>query len=756
MKKKLLIPVIIIIQIIIVVVCIVSVAKKESVQLHFGIQDYVFDAGVVSDEGIYVDKEYAEGLSGIYTVPVVLPEGNYQITFCYEAEDSHCTYEFIENGYPYYAFEYDRGLTLQTNNNEQTAFLKTATDAENFQIKILYDGQGSLLLKDIELTSVKEASYFEVLHLVLFFVILDLFLWILYQKYYKKNIESNGKSMFLPVFVIGLLASLPLFSDYLIQGHDLSFHLLRIEGIKEALLSGQFPVRIHPVQFEGYGYATGVYYPELFLYLPALMRLLNFRVMDAYKFFLFLLNMTTAGISYFSFKKMCNSPKAGLCGSALYTLSLYRMINVYYRSALGESIAMAFIPLVFLGIYEILVSNKEDRVIRRQGMLSLTVGLTGILQSHILSCEMIGIVCAFLAVIYLKKIMKQGRWLNLITCGAFTLLLNLWFLVPFLMSMRENIMVKASAGDIAGQALNPVQIFFPLADVTGSNENLLNGMAAEMPFGIGFAVTMSILIIALGIHNWYKKDAKMRCGFGVVCFGLGFVTLWMTTTWFPWLQIDEIGGLFAKVLNMVQYPWRYIGLATILFVMAILFYIKDTEDEKVKNGIGIVLMTIAVFSSCMFAQKLYQNDNVYRVYQEEGVKNLTFGATEYLYNGTKTENIISTDELVEMQPIITSFEKSGTNMVLSVNNNSEDAQICYLPVFYYPSYVAYDTNSKEMIALERAVNSNNVIQLMIPAGYQGDICIDVKDPVLWQVTNWISLISVLGMIFFFRKKKIKH
>ena len=751
MKKKIIISVIVLIQIIILILSFVLGFRREPVQIQFNSTDFLYDAGNIIDDEIYIDENDTDTVAGIYTLPMSLSKGTYKITFFYEAGEDNCTYDFVEAGYPYYAFEFDRNLSLNYTENVQTAYLKVAAQADNFQVKILYNGQGSFSLKGIEVVSVNSAVYCELLQLVIFIVLADILLWVLYKKS-QKVIFTGEKSAFLPVFLVGILASLPLFSDYLIQGHDLSFHLLRIEGIKDALLSGQFPVRIHPVQFDGYGYATAIYYPEIFLYFPAILRMLGYSVMDAYKIFLFSMNMVTAGIAYFSFSKICDSKRAGICGSVLYTLSLYRLINVYFRSALGESLAMTFIPLVMLGIFYILMSDGKEREKRRKGILSVTVGLTGILQSHILSCEMIGLVCVILAVVYFGKIIKQRRWLDIIISGVFTLMLNIWFLVPFLLSMRENIMVKASSDDIAGQALNPVQLFFPLSEVAGSNENLLNGMADEMPFGIGFVMTLSILIIILGMHNWRTKDYKVRFGFGFVCFILGLTCLWMTTTWFPWIQVNEIGGLVAKIMNIVQYPWRYIGPATILLIVAILFFIKDTENKKIQNIIGLVLMIIAVLTSCLFAQKLYENGAVYRVYNEEGVENLTFGATEYLYNGTQVENIIPADELIEMQTHITSFVKTGSNMDISINNATQDAKVCYLPAFYYPSYVAYDVNTNEKIILERALNGNNIIQFTVPAGYQGSIHVRVQDSVLWQCSNWISLISLVLIFCFFRKE----
>ena len=38
--------------------------------------------------------------------------------------------------------------------------------------------------------------------------------------------------------VIILMASIPLFNNYLIRGHDIYFHLMRIEGLAQGLRAG--------------------------------------------------------------------------------------------------------------------------------------------------------------------------------------------------------------------------------------------------------------------------------------------------------------------------------------------------------------------------------------------------------------------------------------------------------------------------------------------------------------------------------------
>ena len=65
------------------------------------------------------------------------------------------------------------------------------------------------------------------------------------------------------------------------NGADWSFHLSRIEGIANGLREGQFPVRVYSMAKDGYGYAPSLFYGELLLYFPAVLRLLGMSVQGA-------------------------------------------------------------------------------------------------------------------------------------------------------------------------------------------------------------------------------------------------------------------------------------------------------------------------------------------------------------------------------------------------------------------------------------------------------------------------------------------
>ena len=89
-----------------------------------------------------------------------------------------------------------------------------------------------------------------------------------------------------------------------LQGADWSFHLSRIEGIAQGLREGQFPVRVYSIAKDGYGYAPSLFYGELLLYFPAVLRLLGMSVQGAYHTYLLALQLLTAGIAFFSLRQI--------------------------------------------------------------------------------------------------------------------------------------------------------------------------------------------------------------------------------------------------------------------------------------------------------------------------------------------------------------------------------------------------------------------------------------------------------------------
>ena len=200
--------------------------------------------------------------------------------------------------------------------------------------------------------------------------------------------------------MIVIVASVPAFRNAVYDGHDLSFHLGRIQTIAEGLQEGQFPVRYDTNAWNGYGYISSIMYGNIFLYIPAVLYILGMPVFRAFNIYVVLVYVVTVGISYYSFKRLFNDSYWGIIATLLYTLVGYRIMNVYLRTAVGEFSAMAFLPLYVYGLYLIYQKGR---------CIPFIIATTGLIQTHILTTEMVAVFTLLFVVINIKEIKECNQ-----------------------------------------------------------------------------------------------------------------------------------------------------------------------------------------------------------------------------------------------------------------------------------------------------------------------------------------------------------
>ena len=255
-----------------------------------------------------------------------------------------------------------------------------------------------------------------------------------------KNRKFKRSFEVLSIFVIGFTASLGLLENYILYGHDLAFHLFRIEGLKEGLLAGSFPVKMQPGWFNGWGYPPSVMYGDLLLYFPALLRLVGVSVQNAYKCYISVVNLATAAIAYYCFYQISRKKAAAVFGSCLYTLFPYRLCCIYVRAAVGEYSAMMFLPLALLGFWYAFEKDGREKITGDK-LLAPVIGFSGLLQTHVLTCFLTAFMILLFCVLRIKKVFNKNVMGYLLKIAVVTLALNLWFLVPFFHYMGEELMV---------------------------------------------------------------------------------------------------------------------------------------------------------------------------------------------------------------------------------------------------------------------------------------------------------------------------
>ena len=741
--------------VILAAVCLIRMAQPVKVwnfegdQLELAGDAIHFEANVIDGNapGWYVDNSMEYGEVFAQTPAIDLPAGSYEVTIRYQGEGSGSNYSFASAVDTWRVLLGREGEKLESGRTGIVLESCYTWPVDGFRVKISYGGEGYLILNGIEIhqTRALERS-------LLFLIAAAAFIWtgFVWLKGYpevrKRAVWGIG---------IALAATIPILMPYLYQSYDLPFHLLRIEGIAEGLREGQFPVRIQPQWMNGYGYPVSVFYGDGILALAGILRWIGFPLQLSYKFYVFIINFLTFYIAAYCFEKIVKDEKIALTGGVLYTLAPYRLMNIYVRDAVGEFTAQTFLPLIFVGAWEILCDGDKRK---KRGWLLLAAGMTGIIQCHILSCEIVVIMLGITCLVCWKKTFTKHGLLEFGKATAATAALNLFFLIPFLDYMREDWRVNSQGygGPIqtAGAFGSQLLAVFPNGNL--GNFSVVEGLTEgrERTFAVG---TVLIFALVLFLANWKKHekdDALDRLG--RYCCISGIVLLFMSTMWFPWNTLYEMSDILALLTSRLQFPWRVLGAGTLVLTVLACIMLKRWMLWNGKQAFvpGIVMLGLTAIAAGYFYESLSAEKTYAYVADVESLGTFELGNAEYLPIGLNEdpENFPEGKIWADSDVIVTTHEKSGTHYLLNCANTSSQERAVELPMTYYRGYVARDAQTGGDILVGSGENCR--IRLTLAGNYSGTVRVWFQEPLVWRISEVISLISVICFIvWLFRGKR---
>ncbi|MCM1568086.1 MAG: hypothetical protein NC081_01415 [Roseburia sp.] len=655
-------------------------------------------------------------------------------------------------------------------------------NTDKMQFTVSYSGEGSLQTGNITITETNQL-WSMLLTILLFFGSLLLFLYMarLYDRKY--GISREKKTAFTGLFLICVLACTPYLLGVSISGADLTYHLLRIEGVKDGLLSGQFPVRLEPEWLYGHGYANGVYYCNALLYFPAILRLLGFTVTASYNLYGIALTIATAWISWYCFSRIFQNAKIGLLSSGLYTLSLFRISRLVIISAVGEGSALVFLPLILYGFYRVFCENPYAPSYK-SACLPLAFGFAGIIQTHVLTCEMTGLLTLLLCLLCIPKVFHRKRFLALFKGAFWALLLSAWYLVPFLdyyLTQPANIKF-ASARTIQSNGLPFSELatfFWDDTKVRGLYSVSL-GLVLLLAF-LPFAV-ISVYRIYIGVKGSHQRflqssqpseeEHPSLHRLAGLCFLFALLTLLFSLDFFPWDRLQSLSPLLASLISSLQFPFRFLGWTTVCLI-ALWGYCIWWLEKQGKKTLGQLCCLFLLFS--LLTSGLYTLNHInrdhqrYTIYNEEGMGFGYISGAEYLIHGTDQSLLTFEDPAFSDGILLSDYQKDYLDITLHCVNSSSQEGYIDLPLLLYKGYRAYATqNAGQKLPLEITYGNNNLVRILIPAGFEGQLRVCFVSPVYWRIAEVLSLLSLILLLWqilshtlarqglFPRRKEAKH
>ena len=377
-----------------------------------------------------------------------------------------------------------------------------------------------------------------------------------------KEKKYTNQTVILISFLISIVSILPMFffRDKL-YGDDIVFHINRLLSLDTVWKS--------PINFTtngGTGQLINTFYPWLTYYPIFIIYKLTQSVFVAWMSFQFLVRFVTCLLSFYGLRLLNYSDKQVMIFVTFYLFSGYFLHNSYYRAAVGETLAMIFLPLVFVGVRLITFGDYKKWWV-------LTLGMLGLVYSHVLSV-LLASVGIFFAVVTSFWIWdnKKERVLGFLKATLVTLSMSLAFFVPMIEQFKYVTLRTTFKPLLSKTALS-------LAD----NWELILKSDLRTP-SVNLLYLLGLLL-SLIFAKRFVKDKEAR-----IYLFISFVLAFLTLNSFPWqflqaessvqpsisLEIMEFCSAFLQ-FSFGEYLRKYFykGIDNTCLVRSLSKYVSD-------------------------------------------------------------------------------------------------------------------------------------------------------------------------------------
>ena len=545
--------------------------------------------------------------------------------------------------------------------------------------------------------------------------------------------DRKNQTVSLVFLITMLIACAPLISRYCINGHDLEYHLLRIESLKEGIRIGKPFLRVNTLFFGNAGYASSMFYPDFLLYIPTFLRVLGISINASYHIYVAICIILCYIFTYLSVKHMTGSSYGALIAAVTLTLSQYHLDDIYVRSAAGEYTAFIFIPVMVCGIYNVIFEKMDKPQL-------FIAGYGGLLLTHTSTFAMCTLFGFAVFVIYIKRIFSDKKVLiKLAVSVIVTLLLTCFYWLPMLEQFMDTTFYVSTPW------MQPKDEAVKFLSIFGSSFPALG------------SVCVLILIPRIFIR---RKNSRTYIAYADILILAGALFAFLSCDILPWARI-------GKYLSFIQFPWRFFIMSSVLFSMAagLIFSVLIGKDEDTGNiwelkvseeGTGVnagavILILILIINGISGFSILNRNSQGYYDYSDDYYSYVPYTANviagEWLPERVKDKETLIDDSLVMVSDKgdKLDFIREGNTIAADINGDFGYADV---PFIYYLGYRAeLKKNDGSRTRLKVTGEGNNgMCRVYLNDCGQGRLKVYYGGTLLSHLSSYVSLICLIAVI----------
>ena len=525
------------------------------------------------------------------------------------------------------------------------------------------------------------------------------------------------------IFVVLFLALAPLILPFLKSGyfptHDGEWAVIRLVEMNREVKDLQIPPRFAGYLNHGYGYPLFLFtYPFPF-YVAEAFHVAGFGFVDSIKI-VFVLSIIGSACTMYLFGNFLWGKNGAIIATLFYLYDPYRLINLYTRGSIGESLAFVWYPLLaFLGAHMI-----QKQSFRYVGLFAFVLGI--LITTHNVSALLfLPVLMMYLGFVFLNT--KKYTVQKLFLWGSGVLLgfgVACYFWLPALLEQKYTILTSG--------ILQQFDRFLTFSEVLFGI-----GIGREYPLMLGPFMIVGVLIV-LFFSLKEKKDIFLLGAIGV----LGVILFLMT-------PFSKVVWNNMPILSSVDFAWRYLGTGS--FMVAILIgFLGVFKNMRYLIVATLLFLGLAFSSVSLFPKSTINYGDAY--YETNDGTTTAFDELMPVWVLEKAKNIWSEKVVVQQGEGTIAIEENRSQKLIFISSFQTDGLV-EVNTLYFPGWRMFIDDREVKPGIHQ---TRGTMEVAISEGVHR-VRVEFHNTPIRTLANGISLISIVigGSFVLLHMKKQK-
>lgn len=390
-------------------------------------------------------------------------------------------------------------------------------------------------------------------------------------------IKKNNKIIiYIILILIAIIPCTIMFKKGYVWCHDNAFHYAQIQDLYDSIRSGNFNYYLNYETANYLGVGVRLMYGSFSHLITALIGIIitpfGMSLTAAMKIVIMISMIISSIYTYKLVYKITNSQASSILSSTIFVLFPYRFCLIYVRNAYAETLALSIVPIVFLGVYEI-IHNYSSSL---KPYFRTIIGMTLLILTHNITAFYTAIFVIIYALCSFNKLYRHLKdkyfYLNIICSLIFILALSSWFLLPLLESKRtglyrvfDSVAMRTSLDAVISSSKSSMAYF-----TCGLNFKYLNNLFIFSLLGISLSASIAFLSL------YFEKRSKRNLILSLI-FSLFFITAFVLSFFYYIDYVVYTSIIIVLIAYFVPFKmikaknkWQDLIIFGVLSILAIL------------------------------------------------------------------------------------------------------------------------------------------------------------------------------------------